>query len=42
MPTKRNFIEDVRNLVGTEYTVLGEYVNNKTKITLIHNKCGFH
>ncbi len=41
MPTKRNFVEDVRNLVGTEYTVLGEYINNKTKIALIHNKCGF-
>lgn len=42
MPPKRNFIEDVKNLVGNEYTVVGEYVNNRTKLTLIHNKCGFH
>ena len=42
MPAKRDFIKDVKNLVGDEYTVLGNYINNKTKITLIHNKCGYH
>ena len=42
MPPKRNFIEDVKKLVGNEYTVVGEYVNNSTKLILIHNKCGFH
>lgn len=42
MPKKRDFIGDVRDLTGNEYTVLGEYVNNKTKIIIIHNKCGHH
>lgn len=41
MPAKRNFIEDVKSLVGNEYTVQGEYVNNRTKIILVHNKCGY-
>lgn len=34
------FISEVFNLVGEEYTVSGEYVNNNTKIDIIHNSCG--
>ena len=30
---------EVNNLVGNEYTVLGEYINNSTKIKMKHNKC---
>ena len=30
----------VSSLAGDEYSVLGEYVNSKTKIELIHNACG--
>ena len=35
------FKEEVFDLVGEEYSVLGEYVNNHTKIIMKHNKCGF-
>lgn len=34
------FITKVNNLVGDEYTVLGTYINNSTKIKIKHNKCG--
>ena len=33
------FKEEVYNLVKDEYSVLGEYVNNNTKILMKHNKC---
>lgn len=32
--------EEVFDLVGDEYTVLGEYVNTHTKILFRHNTCG--
>ena len=35
-----SFKEKVKELVGDEYTVLGEYINNKTKLLIRHNKCG--
>ncbi|EGQ3351235.1 DUF2726 domain-containing protein [Staphylococcus pseudintermedius] len=38
--TTESFKEEVFSLVGGEYTVLGEYKNNKTKIKFRHNKCG--
>ncbi|WCS68315.1 hypothetical protein Goe21_02050 [Bacillus phage vB_BsuM-Goe21] len=38
--TNESFIQKVKNLVGDEYTVLGTYINNKTPISMIHNKCG--
>lgn len=28
------------NEVGNEYIMIGEYVNEKTKVNLVHNKCG--
>ena len=34
------FKKEVFNLVGDEYTVLGDYVNNKVKILMRHNVCG--
>lgn len=34
------FKEKVHNLVGSEYIVIGEYINNKTKITMKHTSCG--
>lgn len=38
------FKEDVKKLVGNEYTVIGEYKNNKTKLKMRHNciKCNNH
>lgn len=33
------FKKEVFNLVGNEYTVLGEYKNNKTKILISHEIC---
>lgn len=37
--TTEMFKKKVADLVGDEYTVLGEYVNNYTKILLKHNVC---
>ena len=38
--TQEKFEQEVYNLVGNEYTVLGKYVNCKTKILFRHNICG--
>ena len=35
------FKGEVFNLVGDEYEVLDEYVNNNTKISIKHNTCGY-
>lgn len=37
--TTEKFINDLFELVGDEYTVLGEYVNNHTDILIKHNVC---
>lgn len=37
--TTEQFKIEVYNLVEKEYEVLGEYKNNITRITLLHNKC---
>ena len=39
--TTEIFKKEVFDLVGNEYTVLGEYVNSKTKIRILHGKCGY-
>lgn len=38
--TQKQFEEEVFELVGDEYLVVGKYVNNRSKIEMIHNKCG--
>ena len=38
--TDAQFKQEVYNLVGNEYTFLDTYVNNKTKLSVKHNKCG--
>ena len=38
--THEQFILDVKSKYGDEYTVLGSYSNNKTKILVRHNTCG--
>lgn len=38
--TQEEFEQEVYELVGDEYTVIGEYKNNKTKILIRHNECG--
>lgn len=38
--TTSQFLEEVTNLVGDEYSLKGEYINWKTKVTLVHNVCG--
>lgn len=38
--THEEFIDRVYELVGDEYEVLGEYINNKTKIKMLHKTCG--
>ena len=35
------FKKEVIHLVGNEYGVLGEYINGKTKIGMLHSKCGY-
>ena len=41
LKTTEEFKKEVYNLVNDEYTILGKYINNKTKIKIIHNKCGY-
>ena len=38
--TTKIFKEEVFNLVGNEYSVLGEYINSDTNLLLKHNTCG--
>ncbi|OIJ14922.1 hypothetical protein BKP37_06980 [Anaerobacillus alkalilacustris] len=38
--TTTDFIKEVEELYGKDYTVLGEYVNRHTDILIKHNKCG--
>lgn len=47
MPKKRTheeFVEIVENIVGDEYTVIGQYINNMTKVEMRHNSdnCNNH
>lgn len=39
--TNKEFIEEVYDLVGGEYTFLEEYVMSKTKIEVKHNTCNY-
>jgi Zn ribbon nucleic-acid-binding protein len=34
-----DFVKEIFNLVGNEYTVISNYINNKEKIILKHNLC---
>lgn len=38
--THEQFIEEVYDLVGNEYTILGRYIRSNIKLDAIHNKCG--
>lgn len=38
--TTEDYILEIRNIYGDEYKILGDYVNNHTKILMKHNKCG--
>ncbi|PWT39112.1 hypothetical protein DKZ22_11745 [Limosilactobacillus reuteri] len=38
--TNEEFLYEVKNLVGNEYTPLDKYVTAQTKIRMRHNKCG--
>lgn len=37
---QEEFIDKVRKKLGPDYKVLGKYVNNRTKIEMLHYKCG--
>lgn len=37
--THEEFCNEVYDLVGNEYSVIGEYINASTKITMKHNTC---
>lgn len=38
--THEEFVKDVFDACGDEYTVVGKYKNKSTKIDLLHKKCG--
>lgn len=38
--TTKDFKEEVRRLVGEEYSVKGEYTNARNPIEMVHHKCG--
>lgn len=38
--THEEYVKEIYELVQNEYTVLGEYKNDSTKIKFRHNKCG--
>lgn len=37
--TTKTFVEEMKKLRGEEYVMIGEYVNAKTKVNLLHTKC---
>lgn len=39
LKSHEKYLQEVYALVGDEYTVLGKYVNSKTKILMKHNTC---
>lgn len=39
--TTQSFTKELEKRYGDEYSLLGEYINAKTKITICHNKCGY-
>lgn len=39
--TTEDFKNDIYSIVGNEYDVLGEYINNKVDILIRHNECGY-
>lgn len=39
--TTEKYLNDVLDLVGSEYSVLGEYLGNHEHILMKHNECGF-
>lgn len=38
--THDEFVKEVYDIFGSEYDVLGEYVNSYTKVLIRHNECG--
>lgn len=38
--TTEEFQQEVYDMYGDEYSVIEKYINNKTKITMMHNTCG--
>ena len=37
--TDEKFKEEIKNKLGSNYQSCSPYINNKTKVTFIHNKC---
>lgn len=38
--TQEEFIKEIYELVRNEYEVIGKFINTKTKIEMLHRKCG--
>lgn len=41
LKTTDQFKQEITQKYGNEYTVLGEYINAKTKVLVKHNNCGY-
>lgn len=39
--TDKQFREEIYNILGNEYTVLGKYKNYHTKVDIFHKRCGY-
>jgi hypothetical protein len=37
--TEEEFVKEVFNLVGNDYTIVSTYINTRTKVKIIHNVC---
>lgn len=39
--TQEQFVQEIHNLVGDEYTILSQYINTNTHVKIKHNTCGY-
>lgn len=39
--THEEFIREVNTILGNDYEVLTKYINSKTKVKILHKKCGY-
>ena len=39
--TQKEFIKEIFNLVGNEYTILGQYIHSNENIRIKHNVCNY-
>jgi len=37
----KEFKEKIKNITNSEYSLIGEYFNSRTKVEILHKKCGY-